>query len=219
MSSNRRRLRISFRQCGAALRSQSRRSPHPTRCANTSHPRAAAMCARHSMRLRCSPRRRLTGRLRWRTPRRRHSVRICATTATATSIMIFCPRLQKSIRGSDPDAAVHYLARLLASGDLISACRQTHGHCGGGYWSGISAGDCRLSRRAWTCANQLGLPEARIPLADAAILLATVSQIQQRHHERLTRRWRTFTPENPGDVPAHLKDSHYAGAKQARARC
>ena len=82
--------------------------------------------------------------------------------------------LQKSIRGSDPDAAVHYLARLLASGDLISACRRL---------MVIAAEDIGLAypqalpivKSCVDMANQLGLPEARIPLADAAILLGDVT--------------------------------------------
>lgn len=88
--------------------------------------------------------------------------------------------LQKSIRGSDPDAAVHYLARLLASGDLISACRRL---------MVIAAEDIGLAypqalpivKSCVDMANQLGLPEARIPLADAAILLATSPKSNSGH--------------------------------------
>ena len=76
--------------------------------------------------------------------------------------------LQKSIRGSDPDAAVYYLGRLLVAGDLLSPCRRL---------LVIAAEDIGLAirrlslsqRRALDSALQLGLPEARLPLAEAAI--------------------------------------------------
>lgn len=80
--------------------------------------------------------------------------------------------LQKSIRGSDPDAAVHYLARLLEAGDLLSPCRRL---------LVIASEDIGLAyplaativKSCVDSALQLGLPEGRIPLAQAAILLAT----------------------------------------------
>ena len=80
--------------------------------------------------------------------------------------------LQKSIRGSDPDAAVFYLAKILEGGDLIGACRRLQV---------IAAEDIGLAypnaipivRACVESAFDLGMPEARIPLADAAILLAT----------------------------------------------
>ncbi|MCD8016547.1 MAG: replication-associated recombination protein A [Oscillospiraceae bacterium] len=80
--------------------------------------------------------------------------------------------LMKSLRGSDPDAALHYLARLLEAGDLISACRR------------ILCSVCEdialaypqaipIVKACVDSALQLGMPEARLPLADAVILLAT----------------------------------------------
>jgi putative ATPase len=80
--------------------------------------------------------------------------------------------LQKSIRGSDPDATVFYLAKLLAAGELISVCRRLQV---------IAAEDVGLAyplasavtRAACESAKELGMPEARIPLANAALLLAT----------------------------------------------
>lgn len=120
--------------------------------------------------------------------------------------------LQKSIRGSDPDAAVHYLARLLASGDLISACRRL---------MVIAAEDIGLAypqalpivKSCVDMANQLGLPEARIPLADAAILLAT-SPKSNSGIAAIDAAMADIHAGKSGDVPAHLKDSHYAGAKK-----
>lgn len=81
--------------------------------------------------------------------------------------------LQKSIRGSDADAAVHYLARLLTAGDLLSPCRRL---------LVIAAEDIGLAhpqaisvvKSCVDAAVQLGLPEARIPLGEAAVFLATL---------------------------------------------
>ena len=80
--------------------------------------------------------------------------------------------LQKSIRGSDPDAALFYLAKLLSGGDLISVCRRLQV---------IASEDIGLAypmaavvvRSCVESARELGLPEARIPLANATVLLAT----------------------------------------------
>ena len=80
--------------------------------------------------------------------------------------------LQKSIRGSDPDAAVFYLAKLLSLGELISVCRRLQviasEDVGLAYPLAVS-----VTRAACESAKELGMPEARIPLANAAILLAT----------------------------------------------
>ena len=80
--------------------------------------------------------------------------------------------LQKSIRGSDPDATVFYLAKLLYAGELIAVCRRLQV---------IASEDVGLAyplaaavtRAACESAKELGMPEARIPLANAALLLAT----------------------------------------------
>ena len=80
--------------------------------------------------------------------------------------------LQKSIRGSDPDAAVFYLAKLLSLGELNSACRRLQviasEDVGLAYPLAVS-----VTYAACQSARELGLPEARIPLANAALLLAT----------------------------------------------
>ncbi len=80
--------------------------------------------------------------------------------------------LQKSIRGSDPDAAVFYLARLLQGGDLISPCRRlmviASEDIGAAYPMAAV-----ITRACVESAKELGLPEARIPLANAAVMLAT----------------------------------------------
>ena len=80
--------------------------------------------------------------------------------------------LMKSLRGSDPDAALHYLARLLEAGDLIGACRRIL--CSASEDIGMAYPHAAsIVKSCVDSALQLGLPEARLPLAQACILLAT----------------------------------------------
>ncbi len=80
--------------------------------------------------------------------------------------------LMKSLRGSDPDAALHYLARLLEAGDLLSACRRIL--CSACEDIGLAYPQAiPIVKACVDSALQLGMPEARLPLADAVILLAT----------------------------------------------
>lgn len=119
---------------------------------------------------------------------------------------------QKSIRGSDPDAAVHYLARLLEAGDLPSITRRL---------MVIAAEDIGLAypmaativKSCVDSALQLGLPEARIPLAQAVLLLATAPKSNSvicAIDEAIA----DIQSGNAGEIPGHLKDSHYGGAKK-----
>ncbi len=117
---------------------------------------------------------------------------------------------QKSIRGSDPDAAVHYLARLVAAGDLQSICRRL---------LVISAEDIGLAypqaitvvKSCVDAALQLGLPEARIPLAEAVILLATAPKSDSAI-SAIDAALADLSVMDTGDIPPHLKDSHYGGS-------
>jgi putative ATPase len=119
--------------------------------------------------------------------------------------------LQKSIRGSDPDAAVHYLARLLESGDLISPCRRL---------LVIACEDVGLAypmaatitKSCVDIAMQVGLPEARIPLAEAAVLLAT-SPKSNSAYMALGRAQADIRAGKSGDVPRHLQNVHADGAE------
>ena len=80
--------------------------------------------------------------------------------------------LMKSMRGSDPDAALHYLARLLEAGDLVGACRRIL--CSASEDIGLAWPQAvPIVKACVDSALQLGLPEARLPLAEAVILLAT----------------------------------------------
>lgn len=118
---------------------------------------------------------------------------------------------QKSIRGSDPDAAMHYLARLVLAEDLPSVCRRllviAAEDIGLAYPQAIS-----IVKSCVDSALQLGFPEARIPLAEATLLLATAPKSNTAIcaiDEALER----IRSAGAGDVPSALKDSHYAGAQ------
>ena len=83
--------------------------------------------------------------------------------------------LMKSLRGSDPDAALHYLARLLEAGDLTGACRRIL--CSASEDIGLAYPQAvPIVKACVDSALQLGLPEARLPLAEAAIFLATAQK-------------------------------------------
>jgi len=118
--------------------------------------------------------------------------------------------LQKSIRGSDPDAAVHYLARILEGGDLPSACRRL---------LVIAAEDIGLAypqaiaivKACVDSALQLGMPEARIPLGDAAVLLAT-SPKSNSGYAAINAAMEDVKKGKSGDFPRHLQNMHYDGA-------
>lgn len=89
--------------------------------------------------------------------------------------------LQKSIRGSDPDAAVFYLAKLLEGGDLISACRRllviANEDIGLAYPLAAV-----VTKACCDTARELGMPEARLALANAAVLLATAPKSNTAHN-------------------------------------
>ena len=122
--------------------------------------------------------------------------------------------LQKSIRGSDPDAACHYLARLLEAGDLISACRRL---------MVIACEDVGLAypqiipivKACVDAANLLGLPEARIPLGDAAVLMATAPKSNSAHIA-LDHAMADVRAGKTGDYPRHLQNRHADSAGQER---
>lgn len=114
--------------------------------------------------------------------------------------------LQKSIRGSDPDAAVHYLARLLEAGQMQSACRRL---------MVIAAEDVGLAfpqiipivNACVDMALKLGMPEARIPLGDAAVLMAT-SPKSNSGHLALDMALEDVRKGKGGDFPRHLQNMH-----------
>lgn len=118
--------------------------------------------------------------------------------------------LQKSIRGSDVDAALHYLARLIESGDLPIIARRLMVIA----YEDIGLANPPAASRAVTAvdaAQKLGFPEARIPLADAVIELC-LSPKSNSGITAIDRAIEQVRAGGFGDVPAHLKDAHYQGA-------
>ena len=119
--------------------------------------------------------------------------------------------LQKSIRGSDPDAAVFYLAKLLEGGDLISACRRLQV---------IASEDIGLAypmaavitKACVDSARELGLPEGRIPLANAAVMLATAPK-SNTAYSALAAANADIAAGRGQDVPKHLRSPNFVGYK------
>lgn len=119
----------------------------------------------------------------------------------------------KSIRGSDPDAALHYLARMIVAGEdprfiarrlIISASED------------IGLADPQAMLIAESAANALaliGMPEGRIPLANATVYLAMAPK-SNATYTGINAAIADVKAGNAGRVPAHLRDGHYPGAKQ-----
>ena len=122
--------------------------------------------------------------------------------------------LQKSIRGSDPDAAVYYLGVLLEAGQLQSACRRL---------MVIAAEDVGLAypmiipivNASVDMALKLGMPEARIPLGDAAVLMAT-SPKSNTGYMALNAAMADIRKGKGGDFPRHLQNVHVDTYTQER---
>ena len=116
---------------------------------------------------------------------------------------------QKSMRGSDPDAAIYYLARLLAAGDLPSACRRllvcANEDVGLAYPQIIP-----IVKAAVDTAMSVGLPEARLPLANAVILVAT-SPKSVSAHDAINAAMSDVEKGIGGDIPRHLQNKHFDG--------
>ena len=120
---------------------------------------------------------------------------------------------QKSMRGSDPDAAVHYLARLLEAGDLPSACRRL---------MVCACEDVGLAypmiipivKAAVDAAMMLGLPEARIPLADAVILVCN-SPKSNSAYNAINSAMSDVEKGLTGPIPRTLQNKHFDGADAA----
>ena len=116
---------------------------------------------------------------------------------------------QKSMRGSDPDAAIYYLGRLLAAGDLPSACRRllvcANEDVGLAYPQIIP-----IVKAAVDTALMVGLPEARLPLANAVILVATAPKSNSAH-DAINAAMTDIEKGLGGDIPRHLQNKHFDG--------
>ncbi|MDI7815154.1 replication-associated recombination protein A [Clostridioides difficile] len=124
---------------------------------------------------------------------------------------------QKSIRGSDPQASIHYLARLIKGGDLISICRRllviASEDIGLAYPNAIM-----IVKACVDSAMQLGFPEAKIPLAEATILLAT-SPKSNSACMAIMKAMEELDKEFVKDIPNSIKDAHYSGSKDIGRGC
>lgn len=117
---------------------------------------------------------------------------------------------QKSMRGSDVNAALHYLARLLEAGDLPSACRRL---------MVCACEDVGLAypliipivKAAVDAAMQVGMPEARLPLADAVILVCRAPK-SNTAHDAINEAMADVQAGRTGPIPRQLQNKHYDGA-------
>ncbi|MEA4933041.1 MAG: replication-associated recombination protein A [Lawsonibacter sp.] len=122
--------------------------------------------------------------------------------------------LMKSLRGSDPDAALHYLARLLEAGDLITAIRRIL--CSASEDVGMAYPQAVLIVKACVdTALQLGLPEAQLPLAQAVILLATAPKSNSVYMGISAAR-ADVRAGKVGGIPRHLQNVHADSSGQER---
>lgn len=119
---------------------------------------------------------------------------------------------QKSIRGSDVDAALHYLGRLIEAGDMDSIARRMIVIA----YEDIGLANPQAGPRAVAAvqaAERLGFPEARIPLS-VAIVELSLSPKSNTAYKALDGALADIRSGKSGEIPAHLKDSHYQGAQK-----
>ena len=122
--------------------------------------------------------------------------------------------LMKSLRGSDPDAAVHYLARLLEAGDLITAIRRLL--CSASEDVGLAYPQAvPIVKACVDSALQLGLPEAKLPLSEAAILLATWPKSNSACMA-IDAAMADVRAGRTGDIPRELQNVHADSAGMER---
>ncbi|MFP3917001.1 replication-associated recombination protein A [Lysinibacillus telephonicus] len=118
--------------------------------------------------------------------------------------------LQKSVRGSDPNAALYYLAHLLENGDLIAVCRRLLVMA----YEDIGLANSAVGAHVYAAteaAKTLGLPEARIPLANAVVEMC-LSPKSNSAYSALDAAIAAIHEGKTGDIPLHLRDGHYAGS-------
>ena len=116
----------------------------------------------------------------------------------------------KSLRGSDADAAIHYLARLVKAGDIQGITRRLL--CVASEDVGLAVPQAiTITEACVSAALQLGFPEARIPLAQATIYLAQCPK-SNSVISAIDLALADLDSIETGDIPMHLKDAHYSGA-------
>jgi len=127
--------------------------------------------------------------------------------------------LMKSMRGSDPDAALHYLARFLEAGDLITPIRRIL--CSASEDVGMAYPQAAMMVKALVDnALQLGLPEAQLPLAQAVVLLATAPK-SNSVYEGIAAARADVRAGKAGDIPRELQNVHAdsAGMEREQGYC
>ncbi len=118
--------------------------------------------------------------------------------------------LQKSVRGSDVNAAMYYLAHLLENGDLVAVSRRLLVMA----YEDIGMANPAVGTHVLAsiqAAERLGLPEARIPLANAVVEMC-LSEKSNSAYKAIDAAIASIHAGKVGDIPSHLRDTHYAGA-------
>ncbi len=118
--------------------------------------------------------------------------------------------LQKSVRGSDVNAAMYYLAHLLENGDLVAVSRRLLVMA----YEDIGMANPAVGAHVLSsiqAAERLGLPEARIPLANAVVEMC-LSEKSNSAYKAIDAAIASIHAGKVGDIPSHLRDTHYAGA-------
>lgn len=118
---------------------------------------------------------------------------------------------QKSMRGSDPDAAVYYLAKLLAYGDIKSACRRLM-VCA---CEDVGLANPQIMPIVKSCVDialHVGMPEAKIPLSNAVIMVS-ISPKSNSAYKAINSAMEDLNSGKVYDIPRHLKNKHFDGAE------
>lgn len=120
--------------------------------------------------------------------------------------------LIKSMRGSDPDAAIYYLAKMLYAGEDPRFVARRIVICAAEDVGNADPQALLVANAAFQAAEYLGMPEARIPLAQAAVYIACAPK-SNASYLAIEKAMKDIEEGRSLEVPAHLKDSHYRGAE------
>jgi len=119
----------------------------------------------------------------------------------------------KSMRGSDPDAAIHYLARMLAAGEDVNFIARRVAICAAEDVGNADPHALVIAMAAVQAVQFIGLPEARIPLAEAVAYVASAPK-SNAAYMAIDNALADVRSKNCGPVPIHLRDAHYKGAEK-----
>lgn len=119
----------------------------------------------------------------------------------------------KSMRGSDPDAALHYLARMITAGEDVKFIARRIVICAAEDVGNADPNALVVAMAAADSVQFVGLPEGRIPLAQAVVYVATAPK-SNASYVAIDKAMADIRSRNIGQVPVHLRDSSYKGAKQ-----